>query len=82
MKIALITALFILAAAQNFDILSTSTCVNVSTIGYCLKWSQNGTINQQLGSCFPADALVMTPQGLKNMGFINKGDMILGLVDG
>ncbi len=82
MKSIFVSALLILAAAQNFDIVSTSTCVNVSSTGYCLKWSQNGTINQQLGSCFPSDALVMTPQGLTTMNMIKRGDMILGLVNG
>jgi len=82
MKLFLISAIFVLAVAQNFDILSTSTCVNVSAAGFCLKWSQNGTIAQQLGSCFPGNALVMTPMGLKTMQSIKKGDLILGLQDG
>lgn len=74
-------SLVVLSLTTNFDIVSSSTCTNI-TQGICVKWEQNGTVKEEMGSCFPANAKVMTKNGLTEMSRLKKGDEILGLVDG
>lgn len=81
-RIIVLIILVALISASGFDIYSVSTCTNVSTTGYCLKWQQNGTVHEQLGDCFPGRALVMTREGLKRMDAIVRGESILGLKNG
>ena len=82
MRVVVLGILLVLSAASGFDIASVSTCTNVSAAGYCLRWQQNGTVQEQLGSCFPGSALVMTPNGLKPMEEVVRGDSLLGMQNG
>ena len=66
---------------QSFNMNSSSTCTKVSTAGFCLKWSQSGTVNQ-INSCFPANTKVMTQSGLARIDSLKKGDKILGWQNG
>jgi hypothetical protein len=81
MKVVILSLLLILALGSNFDIVSTSACTNTAN-GFCTRWEQNGTVQEQLGSCFPGSARVMTTDGPRSMRELKKGDMILGWVDG
>lgn len=82
MKLCIVFTLFVtFSLAANFDIVSSSSCSNVSQ-GICVKWEQNGTVKEQMGSCFPANSKVMTKNGLTEMSKLKKGDEILGLIDG
>lgn len=80
-QVLLLVALVALISATNFDITSTSSCTNFAA-GFCTRWEQNGTVQEQLGSCFPGKARVMTPRGLVSMNALKKGDFVLGWVDG
>lgn len=77
----LLACLLVLALSTNFDITSTSVCTSMSA-GFCTRWEQNGTVQEQLGSCFPAGARVLGRQGPIRMSDLRKGDEILGWVDG
>ena len=66
---------------QSFNMNSSSTCTKVSTAGFCLKWSQTGTVDQ-INACFPADTKVMTEKGIARMDSLKKGDKILGMENG
>jgi hypothetical protein len=79
--ITIFTLIFAFSLATNFDIISSSTCTNI-TQGICVKWEQNGTVQEQMGSCFPGKAKVMTKNGLMEMSKLKRGDDILGLVNG
>ena len=79
MRVVVLGILLVLSAASGFDIASVSTCTNVSAAGYCLRWQQNGTVQEQLGS---GSALVMTPNGLKPMEEVVRGDSLLGMQNG
>ena len=81
MKVIVLSLLIIFALGANFDIISTSTCTNTVN-GFCTRWEQNGTVQEQMGSCFPGNARVITQEGPRSMRELKKGDMILGLVDG
>ena len=81
MKILLVALLIALTFSTNFDITSTSSCTNIAN-GFCTRWEQNGTVTEQLASCFPAGARVITPQGPLTMSSLKKGDQILGWVNG
>lgn len=57
-SILFIVTLLVGASCANFDIVSSSVCTDFSK-GFCTKWEQNGTVQEQLGSCFPGDAKVI-----------------------
>ena len=80
-KLIFAATILVLALATNFDITSSSTCTNF-TAGFCTKWEQTGTVQEQMGSCFPASARVMGRNGPISMQELKRGDEILGLVDG
>lgn len=80
-QLSLFTLLVVAALATNFDIVSSSSCTNVSQ-GICVKWEQNGTVQEQMGSCFPGMIKVMTKKGLTEMKDLRRGDEILGLING
>ena len=73
MKYLLLALLIVLSLSTNFDITSTSACTNTAN-GFCTRWEQNGTVTEQMGSCFPADARVITPHGPLPMKNLKKGD--------
>lgn len=79
-KIILIFLVILLATSTNFDITSTSTCTNF-TSGFCTKWEQTGTVQEQMGSCFPANTQVIGKLGPIKMKDLKKGDEILGWID-
>lgn len=81
-NLILISLIFTISLAAEFNITSTSLCTNVSAQGFCLRWQQSGTVKENYGSCFPAHAQVMTSQGLVRMDQLQKGDQILGLHNG
>ena len=56
----------------------TIICTDNSA-GYCTTWSAD---QSTAGGCFPADTTLLTPLGFKTMGELQKGDKVLGLVDG
>jgi hypothetical protein len=76
-----LACLLLLANAANFDISSSSTCTNY-TAGFCTKWEQTGTVQEQMGSCFPGNARVIGRDGPIEMQYLRKGDEILGWVGG
>jgi hypothetical protein len=80
-SVILLGCLFVLTLHASFDISSSSTCTNYSS-GFCTRWEQNGTVQEQMGSCFPATAQLMTPSGLVQIKDIKKGDFVLGWIDG
>lgn len=80
-KFICIATLIVLISSSNFDITSTSTCTNF-TAGFCTRWEQIGTVQEQLGSCFPNDVQVIGRNGNIFMRDLKKGDWILGWVDG
>lgn len=83
MKTQILFSLFVaISLAADFNITSTSLCTNVSAQGFCLRWQQSGTVREDYGSCFPAHAKVMTPNGLVRMDSLKKGDFVLGLQKG
>jgi len=80
-KAIIFTLLISVLLSTNFDIVSSSTCTNISQ-GICVQWQQNGTVQEQMGSCFPGHVKVMTKNGLTKMSELKKGDEILSLIDG
>jgi hypothetical protein len=78
----LLVFLLVGAFSADFNISAVSICTNVSAQGYCLAWKQSGTVVEDYGSCFPAHAEVMTPQGLTRMDELKKGDLVLGFKEG
>ena len=76
-KLIFAASILVLALATNFDITSSSTCTNF-TAGFCTKWEQTGTVQEQMGSCFPAPARVMGRNGPISMQELKRGDEILG----
>jgi hypothetical protein len=81
MKFLLLAVFVGVVLSTNFDITSTSVCTNTAN-GFCTRWEQNGTVQEQMGSCFPANARVITRQGPLAMDQLSKGDEILGWVEG
>lgn len=81
LKYLLPFVLFNVLLAQSFNMNSSSTCTKTSTAGFCLAWSQTGTV-QQINSCFPGHAKVMTEKGLARMDSLKRGDKILGMENG
>ena len=81
MKILLVSCILAVAISTQFDITSTSTCTNYAS-GFCTRWEQNGTVIEQLGSCFPSDTLLMTRLGPKTIDSIEVGEEILTLKNG
>lgn len=43
----------------QFDISSVSTCVKESEKGYCTRWEQNGTVQENYGACFSKQVKVL-----------------------
>lgn len=80
-SVYLLACLVVMMMCSSFDISSSSICTNYSS-GFCTRWEQNGTVQEQMGSCFPATSKVMTPSGLAQIRTIQKGDFILGWIDG
>lgn len=81
MKVVVLSCLIMLTFGSNFDIVSTSTCTAIQN-GFCTRWEQNGTVQEQLGSCFPANTRLITPNGPLSMQDLKKGDEVLGWVNG
>lgn len=79
MIIKLLTSLLFVATVLSIgsDITAESSCLSYSDKGYCSKWSISGRIEQDTAACFPETAKVMTPQGLKRMDELKKGDQVL-----
>lgn len=75
-------ALLITVKSTNFDIRSVSNCTFQNSNGFCTRWEQNGTVQEQLGSCFSENMRVISTSGFKYFNQIEVGDKILGLVDG
>ena len=80
-KLVLSLFLISIVLGQSFTMNSTSNCLKVSTSGFCLQWSQSGTVNQ-INTCFPGNAKVMTEKGLARMDSLKRGDKILGFENG
>jgi hypothetical protein len=72
-KTLLLACLLVFALSTNFDITSTSVCTSTSG-GFCTRWEQNGTVQEQMGSCFPATARVISRNGPIFMLQLKKGD--------
>ena len=61
MKGYILALLLVVCLTTDFNISSTSTCTNLSATGFCTRWEQSGRVEEDYGSCFPADAQLMTP---------------------
>ena len=80
MKVKIIVLLVVVLAvnASRFNIMSQSVCNQQSENGNCIKWVQNGTVEEDYGSCFPSDAKVMTyGEGIVEMKDLKVGQMVL-----
>ena len=65
--ILLFTLIIAYTHAAKFNILSTSVCTSTSAAGFCTKWEQNGTVQEETVACFSGDMFVLTKNGFKSM---------------
>lgn len=79
-KIILSLLLICLTFSYTYNIQSQSECLSYdATYKVCSKWSQSGTIDQDV-SCFIGSTLVKEQtRGFIQIKEVNEGDMILTL---
>ncbi len=75
--LCLIVSIIALAQSTTFNIYSQSICMNTSSAGFCTNWFQNGTVQEQVASCFSEETVVLTNRGFKYINELEIGDYIL-----
>ena len=75
--ILLLTLILACTHAAKFNILSTSVCTSTSAAGFCTKWEQNGTVQEETVACFSGETLVLTKKGFKTMKELQVNDEVL-----
>ena len=75
---ALLTVAALAVVAGNINIDVEFECLSSNDQGGCMKWKQTGKIENS-AACFPASALVQTPNGHKRMDDLAVGDQVLAM---